>query len=127
MSEAFAALWASVVRTIVPVIVGSVLGFFAGLNLPVDPQFEVLLGTVLTTLFTGIYYIGVRLLETYVTPKFGWLLLFPKAPVVYSPVAAKDIEPAVKVATGAIEVAAAQVATNDTPSSKDDTEHPGVG
>ena len=84
MSNAASALWASVVRTIVPVIVGAVLSWFVSIGITLDAQFEVLFGTLLTAIFTSIYYVAVRLLETYVTPKFGWLLLFPKTPAVYT-------------------------------------------
>lgn len=84
MSNAASALWASIVRTIVPVIVGSILGWVVSLGIVVDPQFEVLLGTALTGIFTAIYYVAVRLLETYVTPKLGWLLGLAKTPAVYT-------------------------------------------
>ena len=84
MSEAFLALWASTVRTIVPIIVGSVLGWFASVNIPLDPEFEGTLTALLTLLFTTAYYVAVRLFETYISPKIGWLLGYAKSPDSYS-------------------------------------------
>lgn len=123
MSEALSALWASIVRTLVPVIVGAVSGWAVGVNLPLDPHFEVLFGTALSTLFTGVYYVGVRLLETYVTPKFGWLLLFPKAPVVYSRTADTTVPGAVPAAKAAIKA----VTASDTPHTKEANTPSSVG
>lgn len=100
MSNTIAALFASILRTIVPVIVGYVLGWAASINLPLDPQFEGLLTAALTGGFTLIYYTVVRLLETYVTPKFGWLLGLAKSPAAYtaeSPAKATDKEITVAV------------------------------
>ncbi len=84
MNNALTALWASIVRTIVPIIVGAVVAFFVGRGVTLDPEFETLLGSALTLAFSGLYYIAVRLLETYVTPKLGWLLGLAKSPVAYS-------------------------------------------
>lgn len=85
MSNALAALWASIVRTIVPIIVGSVVGWAVSIGIELDAQFEPLLTAALTAAFSGIYYVAVRLLETYVTPKFGWLLGLAKSPAAYTP------------------------------------------
>lgn len=74
------ALLDSIVRTVVPVIVGAALAWVARLGIPVDPEFEGALAGVLTAVFTGLYYIAVRLLETHVTPRLGWLLGLPKQP-----------------------------------------------
>ncbi|PRB78226.1 hypothetical protein CQ012_02225 [Arthrobacter sp. MYb214] len=84
MSEAFLALWASTVRTIVPIIVGCVLGWFAGANIPLDTEFEGTLTALLTLLFTTAYYVAVRLFETYISPKLGWLLGYAKSPDSYT-------------------------------------------
>ena len=91
MSTALYALFASLVRTVVPVIVGSVLGWLVSVGLTVDPEFEPLLGTALTGAFTAIYYAIVRVLETYVTPKFGWLLGLAKTPVAYTTSSPNDL------------------------------------
>lgn len=85
MSNAASALWASIVRTVVPIVVGSVVGWAVSIGINLDDQFETLLGTALTGVFTAVYYVIVRLLETYVTPKFGWLLGLAKTPAIYTP------------------------------------------
>lgn len=64
----------SIIRTVVPVIVGFVLGLASTWALPLDPEFEGALTAVLTTGFTALYYVAVRLFEEYVSPRFGWLL-----------------------------------------------------
>lgn len=84
MSEAFSALWASIVRTIVPVVVGFFLQLAVTWNLPLDPEFEGTLTALLTLLLTTAYYVAVRLFETYISPKLGWLLGYAKAPEKYT-------------------------------------------
>ncbi|MFP7833148.1 hypothetical protein [Marisediminicola sp. LYQ134] len=84
MSTAASALWASIVRTIVPTIVGAVIAFFVGRGITLDSEFEVAFTTLLNVGFAAIYYIAVRLLETYVAPKLGWLLGLAKTPAVYT-------------------------------------------
>lgn len=74
-------LFDSLVRTFVPIIVGAVIAFFVARGIALDPEFELLLTTSLTAAFTALYYTAARLLEIYVTPKFGWLLGLAKAPV----------------------------------------------
>lgn len=127
MSDAFQAFWASVVRTIVPVIVGAVVGWFTTAGIQIDPQLQIALGTLLTTIASGLYYIIVRLLETYVTPKFGWLLLFPKAPVVYSPTAATKITDAVTAANDVVKTASDSVEAGDTPPQNNTPSNGSVG
>jgi len=85
MSNAVSALWASIVRTLVPIIVGAVIAFAVAHGITLDDQFESLLTAALTLGFSGVYYIVIRLLETYVTPKLGWLLGLAKTPAVYTP------------------------------------------
>lgn len=84
MSEAFSTLWASIVRTITPIIVGWIVGQLVAWGVPVDEAFQAAIDGVLTAVFAAIYYVIVRLLETYVTPKFGWLLGLAKSPDSYS-------------------------------------------
>jgi hypothetical protein len=85
MSNAMSALWASIVRTVVPIVVGAVLAFAVAHNIPLDKEFESLLSIALAAAFTAAYYVVVRLLETYVAPKLGWLLGLAKTPTNYSP------------------------------------------
>lgn len=84
MKTAAAALWASIVRTIVPLVVGAVLGWLTARGVPVDPQFEDLFTAFLTAGFSAAYYVAVRLLETYVAPKLGWLIGLAKSPDHYT-------------------------------------------
>lgn len=74
----------SVVRTIVPLIVNATLATAVVWNIPLDPEFEKNLVTALTLIFTTIYYVAVRLFETYISPKIGWLLGWAKSPDSYS-------------------------------------------
>jgi hypothetical protein len=74
ISTAASAFWSSVVRTLFPLIVGAVIAFLVKSGIPTAGDFTETLTTLLTVAFSGVYYIAVRLLETYVTPKFGWLL-----------------------------------------------------
>ncbi len=83
------ALFDSIVRTLVPIIVGAVIGWAVTSGITLDDQFEVALTLVITGAFQGLYYIAVRLLETYVTPKLGWLIGSPKQPVAYVQTPAK--------------------------------------
>jgi len=84
MNETALALWMSIVRTIVPVIAGFFLQLAFTWNLPIDPEFEGTLTALLTLLLTTAYYVVVRLFETYISPKFGWLLGSSKSPDSYS-------------------------------------------
>lgn len=74
------ALWDSSVRTVVPIVVGAVISFLVTRGIALDPEFEGALFLAVTGLFQGVYYIAVRAFETYVSPKFGWLLGLAKAP-----------------------------------------------
>jgi hypothetical protein len=67
----------SVVRTFVPVIVGALITVLTKIGADVSSEaLELLVGAVVTTA----YYTIVRVLETKVTPKFGWLLGAPRTP-----------------------------------------------
>lgn len=83
MKEATATLWASIVRTVVPLIVGQILGLLASWGIAGDLISEPL-EAVLTLGLSALYYVAVRVLETHVKPQFGWLLGLPKAPVAYA-------------------------------------------
>lgn len=74
------AVWDSVVRTVVPLIVGFALSLWASAGVTPDPEFATALTGGLTVVFGGLYHVAVRLLETYVAPKFGWLLGLAKQP-----------------------------------------------
>lgn len=78
-----------------PTIVGAVLGWFTarGLELPADAEAQ--LTGFLMWLATAVYYVAVRLAETYLSPKFGWLLGLAKQPS-YEP----TLEPEVTIEFG---------------------------
>jgi len=81
------AVWESLVRTFTPIIVGAVLGWFTTAGVELDGEFSAALTLLVSGVLSGVYYIAVRLLETYVAPKFGWLLGLAKTPEY------KDAEP----------------------------------
>ena len=85
MKTALDALWASIVRTVVPIVVGAILGWLTASNIPVDPEFEITLTAALTAAFSAVYYLLVRLFERYVSPKLGWLLGLAQQPTSYKP------------------------------------------
>lgn len=89
MSEAFSTLWASIVRTLTPIIVGAIVGWIVARGIPVDAEFQASITIAITAVFQAVYYVAVRLLERYVTPKLGWLLGLAKSPDSYSKPAAK--------------------------------------
>lgn len=74
---------ASLIRTIVPVVVGSILGLFARIGLNIDVEGQQALSTLIDSAFIGGYYIVVRLIETKV-PQVGWLLGLAKTPDSYT-------------------------------------------
>ena len=84
VGEKFAVFFTSIVRTLVPIVVGWVAAFLVSVGIEPDAQLLDTLGAFLSALFAALYYIVARLLEMYVTPKFGWLLGSAKSPVTYS-------------------------------------------
>jgi hypothetical protein len=84
MKNALLALLTSIVRTITPVVVGGVVSWFTSKGIEVDPDLQATLTLVIAFAATAIYYTLIRLLETYVTPKLGWLLGVAKAPAAYT-------------------------------------------
>ena len=84
MSTATHVLWQSILRTIIPVAVGGILGWFASAGIEADPELESALVAAFTAAGTAIYYVIARVLEVHVSPKFGWLLGLAKSPDGYS-------------------------------------------
>lgn len=80
----------SFIRTIVPAIVGAVVGYLVSLGLNVDPEFEGALTAVLFAVFTGLYYLIIRVIEMKF-PGIGILLGWAKSPDSYSKGAGVDI------------------------------------
>jgi len=72
-----AGVGASIVRTIVPVIVGVVLGAAARRGFELDSG---AITETVTVVITTAYYAVVRLLETRIAPAWGYLLGVAKVP-----------------------------------------------
>lgn len=70
---------ASVVRTVVPIIVAQIVALLAARGIDAGAWTEVL-SQVVGALVATLYYYLARLLETYVKPRFGWLLGKAKTP-----------------------------------------------
>jgi hypothetical protein len=77
------------VREVVPYIVGLVVAFAARHDVKIDAQAMTFLSFAVGT----VYYAVVRLLERYVTPRFGWLLGLAQQPV-YAKVRTLKAKPA---------------------------------
>jgi hypothetical protein len=74
----------SLIRTVVPIIVGAALAWAVRQGIPATDALRGPLTEILTAVFSAAYYTGARLLEHYVTPKAG-LLLGVKTPPLYPP------------------------------------------
>lgn len=77
------AVVASLLRTFVPSIVGSILGWITSTGIEVDPELKGLLTVLLMAGFTGLYYAAVRFVEEKL-PWVGILLGYAKSPDSYS-------------------------------------------
>lgn len=77
LEEVGPSISASLIRTLVPVLVGLVVATAAKANLNLDPEVST---QVVAAVVTGLYYTVVRLLEEKVSPAFGWLLGKAAAP-----------------------------------------------
>lgn len=71
----------SIIRTVVPALVGALVFALANLGIEVDAEGWTAL---LTSLFIGIYYAIARQLEGRF-PQLGWLLGYPKQPTYSDP------------------------------------------
>lgn len=75
----FGDIGTSIVRTVVPIVAGAIITFFASKGINFDDSFKANLLLLLQSLFTALYYIVVRAIETRY-PKAGWLLGSTKTP-----------------------------------------------
>ena len=73
ITDAFSGLWASLVRTYSPWIVGTVVGWLSTFGVPLDDELKPAMLTLVMLLTGAIYYLIIRVLER-LKPKFGWLL-----------------------------------------------------
>ncbi len=73
----------SLIRTVVPAVVGLLLFLLAQWGMSLDPATAESITLLLATVFTAAYYTGVRALSVR-WPWFGWLLGYPTNPT-YEP------------------------------------------
>lgn len=78
-------LFDSLVRTYVPWLAGVIITFLVSLGVPLDPEVAPALLSLLMLAASAAYYWIARLLETHVSPKFGWLLGLAKTPAYGTP------------------------------------------
>ena len=74
----------SIVRTVVPVIVGAIASYFVTLGVTLQEDVMAALSVIITAAATAIYYIVVRWLEQKF-PKIGILLGWAAVPAGYIP------------------------------------------
>ena len=74
----------SIVRTIVPVVVGAIVSYLATLGVTLQEDVMAALSVIITAAATAIYYIVVRWLEQKF-PKLGILLGYAAVPAGYIP------------------------------------------
>jgi hypothetical protein len=70
-------LGASIVRTVVPIVVGAVTAALAKINLGLDAEAAT---AVVTVVLSTAYYTGIRLLEELASPAWGRLLGIARVP-----------------------------------------------
>lgn len=70
----------AIVRTVIPILVGWLVGLLAAANIPVDAEVQAGLVVSLSTLVASLYYVGVAWLERR-WKWFGWLLGIARNPV----------------------------------------------
>lgn len=97
-------LAASIIRTLVPYIIGYLLSILAktGLNIPS----EIISDEVVTLVLGTLYYALARVLETRFKPVWGWLLGLPKQPTYDATAKADPASPTNESAGPASDVAA---------------------
>lgn len=83
-------LLASLWRTVVPLIVGTVAAWLAHAGIGVDSAAAT---AWLTAAFTGAYYTLFRLLEAHVSPAWGWLLGLARPPQYAQPTRPVPVAP----------------------------------
>lgn len=81
-SNAVAGIGASIIRTVVPFVVGAVVTVFGrvGIDLDADPDTIVAITAAVTLIVSTLYYAVVRFLEERVGPAWGWLLGYANRP-----------------------------------------------
>lgn len=93
----------SIIRTVVPLLVQLVVAQLAKRGVDPGPYQELIAQVIGAAVAAG-YYGAVRLLETYVKPRLGWLLGSAKAPTYDAPAAPSASSPTGYEATEAATV-----------------------
>jgi hypothetical protein len=70
----------AVIRSLVPIVVGWVIGLLAAISIRVDPEIQAGLIMSVSTLAASLYYVAVAWLERKYA-WFGWLLGVARKPV----------------------------------------------
>ncbi|WP_130178087.1 hypothetical protein [Cryobacterium sp. SO1] len=70
----------ALIRTAVPLLVGSAVGWLASIGLALDPSVEAEAVLGITVLAGSLYYAGISWLAVHV-PVFGWLLGVANTPI----------------------------------------------
>lgn len=87
------ALLTSLIRTLVPLLVGTIVAWSTKLGVPMaEADVATLVNGLVSFGVAALYYLVARLLEMFASSKFGWLLGFAKAP-------AYQVKPAIPPAT----------------------------
>jgi hypothetical protein len=103
-------LGTSVVRTVVPLVVGAVVAGLAKANLHIDQTaLEQLIGAVVATVYYGV----VRLAEEHLSPAVGWFLGWAKAPRYTQAPAGTPTPPALSAPSAAPDLPVAGSAEDD--------------
>lgn len=105
---------ASLIRTVVPVIVGAVITWLAGIGLNLDVAGQEGLALTLTVIFTAAYYFVVRFIEERV-PWVGVFLGYAKSPAFYVNPQTDQVNPAPSLNLN--------VARSDTSAEDDEPKH----
>jgi hypothetical protein len=100
IKAAFEGVWTSLVRTYTPWIVGLIVGFLVNLGIALDPELELALTALITTLAGALWYLIARVLER-IKPAFGLMLGSTKKPVYAVPEAVPAVEHTATLANAA--------------------------
>ena len=88
----------SIIRTVVPLLVALLTSLLVKAGIDPGPYQELIAQLVGGAVATA-YYVAVRIFETYVKPRFGWLLGYAKQPTYEAPAAPSETSPTGAVAT----------------------------
>lgn len=87
-----AGILTSIVRTVVPLVVGAVVAVFARANMTLDESTVNAIAELIGVAVATVYYVVVRFLETKGSPAWGWLLLRARAPEYVDTTAVENVQ-----------------------------------